>query len=115
MNNTNPVLGREVKARGPGPRPTPATVPVRPRRPSDSGPPRARVEWLSWSTLRAFEVQPIGYPHDPYFLPFSRTVMFLASRGCRTTARRRVLVLSLGFRATRCTDPDGSKNVSPAL
>jgi hypothetical protein len=73
------------------------------------------VEWLSWSTLRAFQVQPIGYPHDPYFLPFSQTVMFLASRGCRTTARRRVLVLSLGFRATRCTDPDGSKNVSPAL
>jgi hypothetical protein len=47
-------------------------------------------------------------PHDPYFLPFSGTVTFLASRGCRITARRRVLVLSLGFRATRCRDPDGS-------
>ena len=27
----------------------------------------------------------------------------MASRGCRITARRRVLVLPLGFRATRCT------------
>src|SRR5262249_39291585 len=53
--------------------------------------------------------------HDPYSLPFSRTVVSLVSRECRITARRRVLVLPLGFRATRCTDPDGSLNVSPAL
>src|SRR5262249_7307471 len=53
--------------------------------------------------------------HNPYSLPFSRTVASLVSLGCRITARRRVLVLPLGFRATRCTDPDGSLNVSPAL
>jgi len=47
-------------------------------------------------------------PHDPYSLPFSGTVTSLASRGCRITARRRVLVLPLGFWATRCTHPDGS-------
>src|SRR5262245_45917877 len=46
--------------------------------------------------------------HDPYSLPFSGTVVSLVSRECRITARRRVLVLPLGFRATRCTDPDGS-------
>src|SRR5262245_35474195 len=46
--------------------------------------------------------------HDPYSLPFSGTVVSLVSRGCRTTARRRVLALPLGLRATRCTDPDGS-------
>src|SRR5262249_17689096 len=46
--------------------------------------------------------------HHPYSLPFSGTVVSLVSRECRITARRRVLVLPLGFRATRCTDPDGS-------
>jgi SRSO17 transposase len=46
--------------------------------------------------------------HDPYSLPISGTVVSLVSRGCRITARRRVLFLTLGFRATRCTDPDGS-------
>src|SRR5262249_38874455 len=52
--------------------------------------------------------------HDPYSLPFSGTVTSLASRGCRITARRRVLVLPPGFRATRCTDPDGSCDLTPA-
>src|SRR5262249_600345 len=46
--------------------------------------------------------------HGPPFLTFSGTVVSLVSRGCRITARRRALVLPLGFRATRCTDPDGS-------
>src|SRR3954465_2956287 len=46
--------------------------------------------------------------HDPYSLPVSGTVVSLVSRGCRIPARRRVLFLTLGFRATRCTDPDGS-------
>jgi hypothetical protein len=58
---------------------------------SDSGPPRAQVT-----------------PHYPYSLAFSGTVTSLVSRECRTTARRWVLVLPLGFWATRCTDPDGS-------
>src|SRR3954468_20528310 len=46
--------------------------------------------------------------HDPYSLPFSGTVVSLASRGYRITARRRVFAVLLGFLATRCTDPDGS-------
>src|SRR5262249_54819892 len=48
-------------------------------------------------------------------LPFSGPVVYLVSRECRIRARRRFLVLPLGFRATLCTDPDGSSNVSPAL
>jgi hypothetical protein len=47
-------------------------------------------------------------PHGRYSLPFSGIVVCLTSRECRTTARRRVSVLPLGLRATRCTDPDGS-------
>src|SRR5262245_52746892 len=45
--------------------------------------------------------------HDPYSVPFSGTVVSLVSRECRTTARRRVRVLVLGFRATRCRLPAG--------
>ena len=75
---------------------------------SDSGPPRAQVGWFSWTALREFEVRPNGYEPRPYSLPFSGTVVSLVSRECRITARSRVLDLPLGFRATRCTDPDGS-------
>src|SRR4051794_33453020 len=46
--------------------------------------------------------------HDPYSLPFSGSVVSLASRGCRISARTRIFAVLLGFRATRCTDPDGS-------
>ena len=75
---------------------------------SDSGPPRAQVGWFSWTALREFEVQPNGYEPRSLFLALLRDCRSLVSRECRITARRRVLVLPLGFRATRCTDPDGS-------
>src|SRR5262245_33149721 len=45
---------------------------------------------------------------DPYCLPFSRIVGSLTSWGCKVTATRRVRVLALGFRATRCRLPVGS-------
>src|SRR6516225_9097519 len=63
-------------------------------------------------TFSPFELIPppvvLRLVFNPYSLPFSGTVVSLVSRECRITARRRVLVLPLGFRATRCTDPDGS-------
>src|SRR5262245_27276109 len=46
--------------------------------------------------------------HDPYSLRSSRIVGSLISRGCKVTATRRVRVLALGFRATRCRLPVGS-------
>src|SRR5262249_14278463 len=75
---------------------------------SDSGPPRAQVGWFHGPPFGSSKCGRTVTSHDPYSLPFSGTVTSLASRGCRITARRRVLVLPLGFRATRCTDPDGS-------
>src|SRR5262249_60417109 len=43
--------------------------------------------------------------HEPYSLRFSRIVGSSISRGCKVTATRRVRVLALGFRATRCRLP----------
>jgi hypothetical protein len=87
LNPTNRVLDRKVKAD------------------------RAAVVLHESASLchSSFERRPPSVmSHDPYSLPFSRTVTSLASRGCRITASRRVLVLPLGFWDTWCTAPDGS-------
>ena len=57
----------------------------------------AGVAWGDFERFTAYTARLL------WFLPPS-----LVSPGCRITARRRVLVLPFGFRATRCTDPDGS-------
>src|SRR5438270_1078030 len=53
-------------------------------------------------------------PRADYFFG-SGIVICLASRGCRTTARTRVLPFLLGFLDTRCRQPVGSYKVSPAF
>src|SRR5262249_34966647 len=53
-------------------------------------------------------------PRADYFFG-SGIVICLASRGCRSTARTRVLPFAAGFSDTRCRQPVGSSNVSPAL
>lgn len=47
-----------------------------------------------------------GFHLGPAYCP--GTVTSLVSRGCKITASSRVLFVRLGFRATRCTAPEGS-------
>src|SRR3954451_9850569 len=48
---------------------------------SDSGPPRARVGWFSWTALRELGVQPNGYEPRSLFLALLRDRHFLGVAG----------------------------------